>query len=81
MLQASSRIIAKAPKLHPPIFNMNDMVVTKAFYLNTKPVELTNLYVTVNGVARAYPTDYSLEGDQGIIRFTSAPGNNTAIKV
>jgi len=55
--------------------------VTKAFYLNTKPVELTNLYITVNGVAKAYPTDYSLEGDQGIIHFTSAPGNNTAIKV
>lgn len=55
--------------------------VTKAFYLNTKPVELTNLYVTVNGVAKAYPTDYSLEGDQGIIHFISAPGNNVAIKV
>jgi hypothetical protein len=33
MLQASSRIIAKAPKLHPPIFHMNDVVGTKAFYL------------------------------------------------
>jgi hypothetical protein len=55
--------------------------VTKAFYLNTKPVELTNLYVTVNGVAKAYPADYSLEGDQGIIHFTVAPANAVAITV
>jgi hypothetical protein len=55
--------------------------VTKAFYLNTKPVELTNLYVTVNGVAKAYPADYSLEGDQGIIHFTVAPANAVVITV
>ena len=54
---------------------------TKDFYLNVKPVELTNLYVTVNNVAIAYPAGYTLEGSLGALHFVTAPANNAAIKV
>ena len=54
---------------------------TKDFYLNSKPVELENLYVTVAGVAKAYPGTYTLEGNQGIIHFVTAPANGAAIVV
>jgi hypothetical protein len=54
---------------------------TKDFYLNAKPVELTNLYVTVAGVAIAYPTGYTLEGGLGALHFVTAPAANAAIKV
>lgn len=54
---------------------------TKSFYLNNKPVELTGLYVTVNGTPVAYPAGYSLEESLGTIHFTSAPGSGTAIVV
>jgi hypothetical protein len=54
---------------------------TKTFYLNVKPVELTNLYVTVNGTAQVYPNQYSLEGNTGLLTFVSAPANGAAIVV
>lgn len=53
----------------------------KDFYLNTKPVELTGLLVTVNGTAIAYPAGYTLEDDLGIIHFVTAPALNSAIVV
>ena len=55
--------------------------VTKTFYLDTKPVELTNLYVTVNGTAQTYPAQYSLEGETGKLTFTTAPALNAVIVV
>jgi hypothetical protein len=55
--------------------------VTKDFYLNKKPVELTNLYVTVNGTARTYPAGYTLEESIGVIHFVTAPASNAAIVV
>lgn len=54
---------------------------TKKFTLNAKPVELTGLYVTVNGSPIAYPAGYSLEQNTGILTFTSAPANNATIAV
>jgi hypothetical protein len=54
---------------------------TTTFYLNTKPVELANLYVTVNGSAIAYPAGYSLESNTGLITFVTAPANNATISV
>lgn len=54
---------------------------TKDFYLNTKPVELTNLYVTVNNVAIAYPAAYTLESSLGVLHFVTAPVSNATIKV
>lgn len=54
---------------------------TKDFYLNVKPVELTNLYVTVAGTAIAYPAGYTLEGNLGVLHFVTAPAANAAIKV
>jgi hypothetical protein len=54
---------------------------TKDFYLNVKPVELTNLYVTVAGAAIAYPAGYTLEGSLGALHFVTAPAVNAAITV
>lgn len=54
---------------------------TKRFTLNAKPVELTNLYVTVNGTPIAYPAGYSLEQNTGILTFVTAPANNATIIV
>jgi hypothetical protein len=55
--------------------------VTKTFYLNVKPVELTNLYVTINGAPVTYPAQYTLESSTGKITFTTAPVNNSSIAV
>ena len=52
-----------------------------AYPLVYKPVELSSLYVTVNGVAKAYPTDYTFEEDAGVIHFTVAPGIGQNITV
>ncbi len=52
---------------------------TKAFYLNAKPIELTNLYITVGGTPIAYPSGYSLEAGTGIVTFTTAPSLNAVI--
>ena len=54
---------------------------TTAFSLGYKPVELTNLLVTVGGVAKAYPAAYTLEGDIGVIHFVTAPANAAAIVI
>ena len=40
---------------------------TKTFNLSYKPVELSSLYVTVGGVAKTYPTNYTLEEEAGIV--------------
>ena len=54
---------------------------TKVFATDIKPIEITNLYVTVNGSPVAYPTGYSVEQDTGIITFQIAPAANVAITV
>ena len=54
---------------------------TKIFPTGIKPIEITNLYITVGGVAKAYPADYGLEADTGIITFTAAPTNAAVIKI
>lgn len=54
---------------------------TKKFTLNAKPVELTNLYITVGGSPVAYPAGYSLEQNTGILTFVTAPGSGQAIVV
>ena len=54
---------------------------TKVFPTGIKPIELTNLYITVGGAAKAYPADYGLEADTGIITFTTAPSNAAVIKI
>ena len=52
---------------------------TKSFYLNAKPIEIGNLYITVAGSPIAYPAGYSLEASTGIVTFTTAPANGAAI--
>ena len=53
--------------------------VTKTFYLNAKPIEISNLYITVAGTPVAYPAGYSLEASTGIVTFVTAPANGAAI--
>jgi len=55
--------------------------ITKTFDLGQKPVELTNLYITVNGSAIPYPSGYSLEENTGILTFTTAPAANSTIAI
>jgi len=55
--------------------------VTKAFPTGIKPIELTNLYITVNGSPVLYPSGYSLEPDTGIVTFATAPAANSAITI
>jgi hypothetical protein len=45
--------------------------VTKDFYMDVKPVDATYLTVTVNGVAQANPTNFTVEERLGIIHFKS----------
>ena len=52
---------------------------TKVFSTGIKPIELTNLYITVSGTAVPYPSGYSLEGDTGIVTFVTAPVVNAPI--
>ena len=54
---------------------------TKSFNLGYKPVELSSLYVTVGGVAKTYPTNYTLEEEAGVIHFTVAPAASAAIVI
>jgi hypothetical protein len=42
---------------------------TKDFYLEVKPVDATYLVVTVNGVAQANPTNFTVEERLGILHF------------
>lgn len=51
------------------------------FSLAVKPVDIASLYVTVNGSALAYPTDYTVEADFGVIHTTDAPAVNAVINV
>lgn len=55
--------------------------VTAAFSTGIKPIELANLYITVAGAPLAYPADYSLEADTGIITFTDIPATGEAIVI
>lgn len=55
--------------------------VTKVFSTGIYPMELTNLYITVNGTPVAYPAGYSLEQRTGIITFIAAPANASPIVV
>lgn len=54
---------------------------TKDFYLDVKPVDATYLLVTVNGVSKAQPTDFTVEESLGMIHFTTAPALNAVIVV
>lgn len=62
-------------------FNGTGNGTTKSFYLDVKPVELNNLYVTVDNVPVAYPAGYSLENNTGILTFTTAPQIGSVIVV
>lgn len=55
--------------------------VTKAFYMNFKPVDKTYLTVTVNNVVKANPADFTVEENIGVIHFTTAPALNAVIKI
>ena len=55
--------------------------VTKDFTLQCKPVDPTTLYVKVANVAKATPTDYTLEQDIGVVHFVTAPANGAAIVI
>jgi hypothetical protein len=49
----------------------------KDFYLDVKPVDATYLVVTVNGVAQANPTNFTVEENLGVIHFNSASTTKT----
>jgi hypothetical protein len=55
--------------------------LTTSFTLGVKPVDVSSLYVTVNGSPVAYPSGYTVEADFGAIHFTTAPALNTLITV
>jgi hypothetical protein len=54
---------------------------TKDFYMQVKPVDATYLTVTVGGVAKANPADFTVEENIGMIHFVIAPTNNAAIVI
>ena len=49
----------------------------KDFNLNVKPVDATYLVVTVNGVAQANPTNFTVEESLGILHFNTASTTKT----
>jgi hypothetical protein len=51
------------------------------FDLNAKYIEISTLYVTVNGVPKAYPTNYSLDATHGQITFTATPVAGAVVRV
>lgn len=55
--------------------------VTKDFYMTVKPVDATYLTVTINGVAKANPTDFTVEENLGMIHFVTAPAENALISI
>lgn len=54
---------------------------TKDFYIGVKPVQAYGLIVTVNGVSKTNPTDFTLEESIGMIHFVTAPASGAAIVV
>jgi len=54
---------------------------TTIFPTGIKPIETTNLYVTINNNPIAYPYGYTIEEDTGIITFATAPVTATNIAV
>jgi hypothetical protein len=54
---------------------------TKTYYLNAKPVELTNLLVVVDGTPLTYPAGYSLEQNIGMLHLTTALSLNSTLTV
>lgn len=61
--------------------NLTGDGVTKDFYMTVKPVDATYLTVTVNGVAKANPTDFTVEENLGMIHFVTAPAENAVIVI
>ena len=55
--------------------------ITKDFYIGVKPVSAYGLLVTVNGVNKTNPTDFTLEESIGMIHFVTAPASGAAIVV
>lgn len=49
----------------------------KDFYMQVKPVDATFLTVTVNGVAQANPTNFTVEENIGMLHFNSASTTKT----
>jgi hypothetical protein len=49
----------------------------KDFNLNVKPVDATYLVVTVNGVAQANPTNFTVEERLGVLHFNTASTTKT----
>lgn len=61
--------------------NLTGNGTTKDFYMQVKPVDSTYLTVTVGGVAKANPADFTVEENLGMIHFVTAPTNNAAIVI
>ena len=61
--------------------NLKGDGATKSFYLQVKPVDATYLTVTVNGVAQANPTNFTVEENIGMINFVTAPAPTATIVV
>lgn len=51
------------------------------FDLNAKYIEVTTLYVTIDGVPKTYPAQYSLDAVHGQITFTGAPSAGSVVRV
>lgn len=51
------------------------------FPLAIKPLDLATLSVKVGSVDKAYPTDYTVEPDVGVIHFVTAPASGALITV
>ena len=55
--------------------------VTTAFSTGIKPIEINNLYITINTNPIGYPYGYTVEEDTGIITFATAPVNGAVIAI
>jgi hypothetical protein len=55
--------------------------VTSSFYMNYKPVDATYLVVTINGVTKTNPTNFTVEENIGVINFKSVPALNSTIVI
>jgi hypothetical protein len=63
------------------VFTMTADGITTRFNLNSRYVDINNLYVTVAGIPKAYPNDYILEPIHGYITFTTPPAAGLEVRV
>jgi hypothetical protein len=54
---------------------------TKDFPLGIHPIDLYTLSVVVHNVPVANPTGYTLEEDQGVVHFVTAPASGYSIVI